>query len=62
MDCYFYKMTRCSILERTSCEKCSFRKTERELQDGRRNAVERISGLLDCIRIKILKKYGGGFR
>ena len=56
-ECVFDKGRYCSILTTHTCEKCSFRKTKRELDLGRERALNRIDGLPQEQREAIKKKY-----
>ena len=55
--CVFDKGHKCSALTSHNCEKCSFRKTEKELVDGRENARERIESLPKKQYDAIMRKY-----
>jgi C4-type Zn-finger protein len=57
--CVFDKGKKCSALSVRDCEKCSFRKTERELAEGRDNARKRLETLPDEQYNAIMKKYYG---
>lgn len=56
-ECVFDNGRTCSILTTHTCEKCSFRKTKRELDLGRERALERIEGLPQDQRDAIKNKY-----
>jgi hypothetical protein len=56
-ECVFDNGRTCSILTTHTCEKCSFRKTKRELDLGRERALERIDGLPQDQRDAIKNKY-----
>lgn len=57
--CVFDKGKKCSALSVHDCEKCSFRKTEKELATGRDNARKRLETLPDEQYNAIMKKYYG---
>ena len=57
MDCYFKRDNNCSVTLRKDCEKCSMRKTEQEVKEGRERARARISSLPLEQQIDISEKY-----
>lgn len=57
--CTFNKEGICSILKGTACKKCSFFKTEKELQEGRAKARESIEALPPQRLADIVAKYYG---
>ena len=56
-DCVFSTETKCSALTTKVCDLCPFRKTEEELEEGRKKAKERIKSLPEKQRKHIIKKY-----
>ena len=58
-SCVFNRGKKCAVLTSHNCEKCSFRKTERELQEDRASARKRIESLPDDQYNAIMKKYYG---
>lgn len=59
IDCVFkIACRRCAALTRKSCKGCRFRKTRKQLEEGRRKADERILSLPYEQREHILNKYG----
>lgn len=56
-DCVFYRGTKCSVLTRKNCEKCSFHKTEEESLIGRKKASLRLKSLPADTQIWIKEKY-----
>ena len=57
MECYFKRDSNCSVTLRRDCEKCSMRKTEQELKEGRERARARILSLPYEQQIDIFDKY-----
>lgn len=57
--CTFNKEGTCSILRSKNCKKCSFFKTEKELQEGRAKARESIEALPPQQLADIIAKYYG---
>lgn len=55
IDCVFDRDTKCSALKEKNCINCSFKKTRRELEEGRKNAARRIKSLPN--RDYFYKKY-----
>lgn len=55
--CVFDKGCICTALDSRDCEKCSFRKTEKELIEGRAKARERIENLPKRQYDAIMNKY-----
>lgn len=56
-DCAFNKKGECTVLKETKCNKCSFRKTQKQLDEGRKRAKRRINALPTVERESIKKKY-----
>lgn len=61
MRCAFDRGTLCTALSEKKCHKCSFRKTQEELDAGRERAEQRINTLpeeqQDHIRFKYHVRY-----
>ena len=57
MECYFKRDSNCSVTLRKDCEKCSMRKTEQELKEGRERSRARIMSLPLEQQIDISEKY-----
>lgn len=55
--CAFNKGKNCAALNERECEKCTFRKTRKELVAGREKALERIKNLPRGGRQYIMMKY-----
>lgn len=55
--CVFDKGEKCAVLVSQDCEKCTFRKTQRELVEGRAKAHERIEHLPQEQHDAIMRKY-----
>ena len=55
--CVFKKNASCAVLVNGKCKKCSFCKTERQLEEGRRKAKERIRTLTKEEQEYIDEKY-----
>lgn len=58
-NCVFDKGKKCAALHSHDCEKCSFKKTGRELVEGREKARERLESLPQEQYDAIMKKYYG---
>ena len=58
--CYFKSKNSCSVTTRKSCLGCSFRKTEEQVMQGRRNATARIESLPEQRRNDIKARYYEG--
>lgn len=58
-NCVFDKGDKCAALVVRDCEKCSFRKTEEELAEGRRKAKILLERLPKEQRAVIAEKYYG---
>lgn len=56
-DCVFDKDYKCIALTHKVCESCPFRKTEEELEEGRKKARARAKNLPEKQRKHIIKKY-----
>ena len=56
-ECYFKRDNNCSVTIRKDCEKCSMRKTEQEVKEGRERARARIASLPYEQQIAIAEKY-----
>ena len=56
-NCAFDNGNKCIALCKKQCVGCTFRKTEEEVQEGRRKAKERIKRLPLITRIYITRKY-----
>lgn len=56
-DCAFNREGRCTVLKTTRCNKCSFRKTQKQLDEGREKAKKRIQSFPKEVREDIKKKY-----
>lgn len=57
MRCAFDRGTLCTALSEKKCRKCSFCKTQEELDEGRERAEDRIMSLPDDVQDRIAKKY-----
>lgn len=57
-ECYFNRGTKCAALRDKKCTGCSFRKTHKQMIEGRRKADERIASLPYEQREYIAEKYG----
>lgn len=55
--CAFKSKKKCAVLVNGNCEKCSFCKTRRELEEGRRSSKARIRSLPRYEREYIEEKY-----
>jgi hypothetical protein len=55
--CTFNKGGKCSILGEKNCEGCSFIKTDKQLEEGRAKAKERIDSLPAEAKKSIMDKY-----
>ena len=55
--CTFNKGDRCVALRDKSCHRCAFMKTNKQLEDSRTKAWERVESLPDKVRVKIRFKY-----
>lgn len=55
--CVFKKNSKCSVLVNGVCQNCSFCKTQRQLEEGRRKAKERIRSLPKDESAYIYDKY-----
>lgn len=58
VDCYFKRGRKCAVLTRSVCKGCSFRKTAKELIDGRDKALDRLMSLPSEERNYYMRKYG----
>ena len=56
-ECAFDRGSKCSALKEKDCWKCSFRKTQKQLEAGRKKAVERINNLPRDTQTWIREKY-----
>ena len=50
--------TKCAILTKKECSRCSFCKTREELEEGRKKVRERIANLPVDVKTRIQEKYG----
>ena len=57
MDCAFELGYRCVALTDKKCKGCHFRKTQKELEKGRKKAKKRIASLLEAEQQYIKEKY-----
>lgn len=57
-ECCFRLERKCAVLNKMECEKCSFRKTREELEEGRIKAMKRLMSLSPEERCYIADKYG----
>ena len=57
--CAFKKDKGCTVLNRDTCKGCTFFKTERQLEEGRKKARERVNSLPDEVKHHIKHKYYG---
>jgi hypothetical protein len=55
--CAFEKPHHCSALREKMCEGCSFRKSNEELNEGRRKAIDRINSLPTPKKSRIIRTY-----
>lgn len=55
--CVFDNPRNCSALTQKKCTGCHFYKTEKDLQNGRAKAQDRIAALAMLTRLKIAEKY-----
>lgn len=60
MRCAFDRGTLCTALSEKKCHKCSFRKTQEELDAGRERAEDRIASLPENHQEYIRFKYNKG--
>ncbi len=58
-DCYFKMDKKCAILKSKCCRGCKFRKTRKQLDEGRRKAMKRLMSLPYARMVELLKKYHG---
>lgn len=57
MKCAFDRIYQCAALTHKECIGCHFRKTQKQLEEGRERADERIESLPGDVQDKIAKKY-----
>ena len=57
MKCAFEHGNKCIALTGKCCEGCRFRKTKRQIEEGRRKAKRRINSLPQEMQIYIKTKY-----
>lgn len=55
--CAFKKDNGCTVLNRADCNGCAFFKTEKQLEEGRAKAMERVNSLPEDFRHYIKGKY-----
>ena len=56
-DCVFNCGKKCSALTEKKCKKCSMRKTEAELEEGRAKAMKRLETLPPEQYDHVMRKY-----
>lgn len=57
MECCFNRGAKCAVLTTMKCDGCHFKKTHRQLTQGRKKARERIKSLPYEQRQRIFLKY-----
>lgn len=59
-NCFAYKNRECIALKETKCKDCNFYKTKKEVEEGRKKAIERIKSLDKETRERINETYYDG--